>query len=230
MISFFKNLLSTMSDSILMSVKHPELFFLLIVHSYFIIPYIRDIHPFLVPMVLAITLVGIDIYFMGNIFTYFKEISQVLRLYILRYIMAILVMIFTIYPFVTHYAWVSLYYFFKLFGKILYSEDYIIVDLLMVIFCLFICDFIAKWILFRKKNKIIHDILWYCLGFLILFMLFSLSVFFTFTRSFSQFEIFKIPVIFFVDLQLCSLLIWQRLYCFSLNDFVSIDKKLFSFS
>ena len=99
MISFFKNLLSTMSDSILMSVKHPELFFLLIVHSYFIIPYIRDIHPFLVPMVLAITLVGIDIYFMGNIFTYFKEISQVLRLYILRYIMAILLMIFTIYTF-----------------------------------------------------------------------------------------------------------------------------------
>ena len=53
-------------------------------------------------------------------------------------------MIFSIYPFISHYAWVSLYRLFKLFGKILYSEDYIIVSLLTVVLCLFICDFIAK--------------------------------------------------------------------------------------
>lgn len=230
MVSFLKNLLSTMIDSILMAFKHPEFFFLLVIHSYFIIPYLMDINPFLVPIAIAITIVGTDIHFMGNIFTYFKEISRVLWLYALGYLISTLVMIYFIYPFVEHYAWVSLYYFFELFGKVLYSEDYITVSLLTVILCLLICDFMAKLILIKKGNKISGNISAYCFGLFIFFIFFSLSVFFTFTESFRLFEIFKIPAIFFMYMQWCSLLIWQRKYCFSLNDFVSIDKKLISYS
>lgn len=228
--SFLKNLSFTMSDSILMALKHPELFFLLVLENYLILPYALDIQPFLVPIVIAITIIGVDIYFMGNIFTHSKEISRVLWSYILRFLITILVMIFIIYPFISHYAWVSLYRLFKLFGKILYSEDYIIVSLLTVVLCLFICDFIAKLTLSKKKNKIIGNLPGYCIGFFVFFIFLALIVFFTFTKSFSQFEIFKIPAIFLIFILWCILLIWQRLYCLSLNDFVSIDRNLYSYS
>lgn len=159
-----------MSDSILMALKHPELFFLLVLENYLILPYVSDIQPFLVPIVIAITIIGVDIYFMGNIFTHSKEITRVLWSYILRFLITILVMIFSIYPFISHYAWVSLYRLFKLFGKILYSEDYIIVSLLTVVLCLFICDFIAKFTLSKKKNKVIGNLPWYCFGFCIFYI------------------------------------------------------------
>lgn len=136
---------------------------------------------------LATSLIGLEFFLTGFSTIKSRRFRKKFIFYLLVFICFAAIMRYTLWPFISRYVWASAYHFLALFGQILFNNDYVLIAFLSLLYCLMLCDFLAKWsfLILNKKSRGV-SLGTYLLGLHIIFLIFAILVFFTNAMTFSE--------------------------------------------
>lgn len=160
---------------------------------------------------LATSLIGLEFFLTGFSTIKHQRFRKKVIFYLLLYAAFAVIMRHTFWPFISRYAWASVYHFLALFGQILLNNDYVLIAFLSLLYCFMLCDFLAKWSFLTLTNKSRGTSLGaYLLGLHIIFLIFAILVFFTNAMTFGELHLLSWFVLVIVGYLWLALYEWQR--------------------